>query len=125
MYCIGERIAQSVDDFFRSPDYKAEVDALVAAGIATEFKGEIKDHFAGVTAVLTGTLPTLDRNTARKLIEDNGGKVSGSVSKKTTWVLAGEEAGSKLTKAEELGIPVHDEDWLLNELGMKNGEEKN
>lgn len=122
---IGERIAQSVYDFFRSPDYKAEVDALVAAGIATEFKGEIKDHFAGVTAVLTGTLPTLDRNTARKLIEDNGGKVSGSVSKKTTWVLAGEEAGSKLTKAEELGIPVHDEDWLLNELGMKNGEEKN
>ena len=122
---IGERIAQSVYDFFRSPDYKAEVDALVAAGIATEFKGEIKDHFAGVTAVLTRTLPTLDRNTARKLIEDNGGKVSGSVSKKTTWVLAGEEAGSKLTKAEELGIPVHDEDWLLNELGMKNGEEKN
>ena len=122
---IGERIAQSVYDFFRSPDYKAEVDALVAAGIATEFKGEIKDHFAGVTAVLTGTLPTLDRNTARKLIEDNGGKVSGSVSKKTTWVLAGEESGSKLTKAEELGIPVHDEDWLLNELGMKNGEEKN
>jgi DNA ligase (NAD+) len=50
------------------------------------------------------------------MIEDNGGKVSGSVSKKTSWVLAGEEAGSKLTKAQELGIPIHDEAWLLQEL---------
>lgn len=113
---IGARIAQSVYDFFRDPNFKAEIDALVSLGLPTEFKGEVKDHFAGQTAVLTGTLPTLDRSTARKMIEDNGGKVSGSVSKKTTWVLAGEEAGSKLTKAQELGIPIHDEAWLLQEL---------
>jgi DNA ligase (NAD+) len=58
----------------------------------------------------------MDRDEARKLIEENGGKVSGSVSKKTSWVLAGEAAGSKLTKANELGIPVHDEAWLLAQI---------
>jgi DNA ligase (NAD+) len=58
----------------------------------------------------------MDRDEARKLIEENGGKVSGSVSKKTSWVLAGEAAGSKLTKANELGIPVHDEAWLMAQI---------
>ena len=58
----------------------------------------------------------MEREEARKLIEENGGKVSGSVSKKTSWVLAGEAAGSKLTKANELGIPVHDEAWLLAQI---------
>jgi DNA ligase (NAD+) len=58
----------------------------------------------------------MDRDEARKLIEENGGKVSGSVSKKTSWVLAGEAAGSKLTKANELGIPVHDEAWLVAQI---------
>lgn len=113
---IGERIATSIFEFFRNPDTRGEIDALVAEGLPTEFKGEVKDHFKGQTAVLTGTLPTLDRNAARKLIEDNGGKVSGSVSKKTSWILAGEAAGSKLDKAKELGIPIHDEAWLLSEL---------
>lgn len=113
---VGERIAKSVFDFFRDKGSKSEVDALVAEGLPTEFKGEVKDLFLGQTAVLTGTLPTLDRSTARKLIEDNGGKVSSSVSKKTSWVLAGEEAGSKLSKAKEIGIPIHDEVWFLGEL---------
>ncbi len=58
----------------------------------------------------------MDRDEARKFIEENGGKVSGSVSKKTSWILAGEAAGSKLTKANELGIPVHDEAWLVAQI---------
>ena len=63
------------------------------------------------------------RDEARKLIEENGGKVSGSVSKKTSWVLAGEAAGSKLTKANELGIPVHDEAWLLAQIAYADATE--
>lgn len=113
---IGDRIASSICEFFKDPVFKSELDALVSKGLETQFTGEVKDHFAGITAVITGTLPTLDRNAARKMIEENGGKVSGSVSKKTSWVLAGEAAGSKLQKAQELGIPIHDEAWLLNEL---------
>ena len=70
-------------------------------------------NLEGMTFVLTGTFPTLKRSEAQKLIEDNGGKVSGSVSKKTDFVVAGEDAGSKLTKAQELGIPVIDEAELL------------
>ena len=69
--------------------------------------------FEGKTFVLTGTLPTLKRDEAKKIIEDNGGKVSGSVSKKTDFVVAGEEAGSKLTKANELGVKVIDEAEFL------------
>ncbi len=113
---IGERIAQSVYDFFRNETFREEVKRLVEAGLPTEFKGEVKDHFLGQTVVLTGTLPTLDRSSAQKLIEENGGKVSSSVSKKTSWVLAGEAAGSKLEKAKKLGIAIHDEAWFLGEL---------
>ena len=72
--------------------------------------------FTGKTFVLTGTLPTMNRNEASKLITDNGGKVSSSVSKKTDYVLAGEEAGSKLDKANALGITVISEDDLKNML---------
>ena len=72
---------------------------------------EITDkRFENMTFVLTGTLPTLSRNEASEIIENFGGKVSGSVSKKTTYVLAGEEAGSKLEKAESLGITIIDEE---------------
>ena len=91
-------------------------DELIELGCPTEFKGVVKTLFQGQTAVITGTLPNMEREEARKLIEENGGKVSGSVSKKTSWVLAGEAAGSKLTKANELGIPVHDEAWLLEQI---------
>lgn len=112
----GLVIANSVYEFFHTEMYAKEIDELIALGCPTEFKGVVKTLFAGQTAVITGTLPTMDRDEARKLIEENGGKVSGSVSKKTSWVLAGEAAGSKLTKANELGVPVHDEAWLLQQI---------
>ena len=119
----GLVIANSVYDFFHNEMYSAEIDELVALGCPTEFKGVVKTLFAGQTAVITGTLPSMDRDEARKIIEENGGKVSGSVSKKTSWVLAGEAAGSKLTKANELGIPVHDEAWLLQQIAESTDSE--
>ena len=119
---VGERIGKSVYEFFHTPLYTNEIDELVALGLPTEFKGVVKTLFQGQTAVITGTLPSMDRDEARKLIEENGGKVAGSVSKKTSWVLAGEAAGSKLTKANELGIPVHDEAWLLEQINNTNTE---
>ncbi|MCQ2089171.1 MAG: NAD-dependent DNA ligase LigA [Fibrobacter sp.] len=116
----GLVIANSVYEFFHTEMYANEIDELIALGCPTEFKGVIKTLFAGQTAVITGTLPSMDRDEARKLIEENGGKVSGSVSKKTSWVLAGEAAGSKLTKANELGVPVHDKAWLLAQIAENN-----
>ena len=120
---VGERIGKSVYDFFHTPVYTNEVDELVELGCPTEFKGIIKSLFQGQTAVITGTLPNMEREEARRLIEENGGKVSGSVSKKTSWVLAGEAAGSKLTKAKELGVPVHDEAWLMEQIANSEGGE--
>ena len=120
---VGERIGKSVYDFFHTELYRNEVEELIALGLPTEFKGVVKTLFQGQTAVITGTLPTMEREEARKLIEENGGKVSGSVSKKTSWVLAGEAAGSKLTKANELGIPVHDEAWLLEQIANSDSGE--
>ena len=89
------------------------MEELEALGVNTKSKAAQSrrdDRFAGKTFVLTGTLPTLTREQATEIIESFGGKASGSVSKKTSYVLAGEAAGSKLTKAQELGIPVIDED---------------
>ncbi len=120
---VGERIGKSVYDFFHTPVYTNEVDELVELGCPTEFKGVIKSLFQGQTAVITGTLPGMEREEARRLIEENGGKVSGSVSKKTSWVLAGEAAGSKLTKAKELGVPVHDEAWLMEQIANSDSGE--
>ena len=122
---VGERIGKSVYDFFHTPLYTNEIDELVALGCPTEFKGVVKTLFQGQTAVITGTLPSMDRDEARKLIEENGGKVSGSVSKKTSWVLAGDAAGSKLTKANEFGIPVHDEAWLLAQIAAADSDAGN
>ena len=113
---IGERIAKSVYSFFQNQETKEEIGKFIAFGVNTDYKSTEGSLFKGETIVLTGTLPTLDRNKARELIENNGGKVSSSVSKKTSFVLAGEAAGSKLTKAYELGIPVYDEAWFLNKL---------
>ena len=111
---IGEITARSFVDFFARPESRRLADALQAAGVLTESTAEPKgEKFAGMTFVITGTLPTMKRDEASALISANGGKVSGSVSKKTTYLLAGEEAGSKLTKAGELGVPVITEDELL------------
>ena len=80
-------------------------------------KEAASDKFAGLTFVLTGTLPSLSRDEASEMIKAQGGKVAGSVSKKTSYVVAGEAAGSKLTKAQELGITVIDENELRRMIG--------
>jgi len=109
---IGEIIAESIYKFFHSPLGEDWVEKIKQIGINTEYKGSSGTLFAGQTVVLTGTLPTLDREEAKAILEANGAKVSSSVSKKTSWVLAGENAGSKLEKAKEFGIPVYGEDFL-------------
>ncbi|MBQ6266874.1 MAG: NAD-dependent DNA ligase LigA [Clostridia bacterium] len=104
---FGEIMAQSVVDFFALPQSRAEVAALAACGVNMTSQKETVDlRFAGKTFVLTGTLPTYSRAEASALIERYGGKTASSVSKKTSYVLAGEEAGSKLTKAQSLGVPI-------------------
>lgn len=107
---FGQIMAESVYDFFRNESAKELVAELKAAGVNTESKTVIKDNrFEGMTFVLTGTLPTYKRSEASKIIEGFGGKTSSSVSKKTNYVLSGESSGSKLDKANALGIPVIDE----------------
>ena len=111
---FGQVMAQSVVDYFSLEPSRDLVRDLQTAGVnMTAHTSCVDDRFAGITFVLTGTLPTLKRNEAAALIEQYGGKTSGSVSKKTGYVLAGEDAGSKLTKAQELGIPIIDEATLL------------
>ena len=109
---VGQIMAESICEFFKNNQTKDLVKKLKDAGL--NMKGLQKDiidnRFEGMTFVLTGTLPTLGRKEASDIIESFGGKVSGSVSKKTTYVVAGEEAGSKLTKAQELGIKVINEE---------------
>ena len=115
---IGEVTARTVTDFFALPETRAIVDKLKAAGVVTEMPisengAEKSDKFAGMTFVLTGTLPTMTRSEASEIIKANGGKASGSVSKKTTYVLAGSDAGSKLTKAQELGVTIISEEEFM------------
>lgn len=112
---FGDIMAESVADAFSQPDFNARIDALLAHGVKMEYTAKKAEsaRFSGMTFVLTGTLPTMKRDAAKALIESNGGKVSGSVSKKTSVVVAGEDAGSKLTKAESLGIEIIDEAELL------------
>src|SRR5690606_27871149 len=109
----------SVLNFFSQNSTRNLIDKLKKAGVNTKSRvSEISndDRFTGKTFVITGTLPNLKRDEATRLIQMYGGKVSGSVSKKTSFVLAGEEAGSKLTKAEELGIKIIDEEEFNNML---------
>jgi DNA ligase (NAD+) len=113
---IGPVVAQSILTFLHDDINRELIAQLRASGIHWE-EGEPEQrsqHLAGKTFVLTGTLPTLKRDEAAAMIEAAGGKVSGSVSKKTSYVVAGEEAGSKLAKAEELGVAVLDEAGLLD-----------
>ena len=116
---IGEITAQALVEFFALPKTRELCERLKAYGVKTEAVAEAKaDILAGLTFVLTGTLPTMSRDEASAIIKKNGGKVSGSVSKKTSYVVAGEEAGSKLVKAKELGINVIDEAELLRMVGI-------
>jgi DNA ligase (NAD+) len=117
---IGPIVAESVFEWFRDPSHRALVDRLKAAGVKMESDGgavKIDERFNGKTFVLTGTLENYTRDQASRLIEERGGRVSSSVSKKTDYVLAGSEAGSKLTKAESLGVAVLDEAQFASMLG--------
>ena len=116
---VGVEVSESILSFFSDPNHRDWVKAMRAAGlnlVEAAAAGSV-EGVAGKTFVLTGTLPTLGRDEARDLIEKAGGKVSGSVSKNTHYVVAGEEAGSKLTKAQELGVAVLDEAGLRKLLG--------
>jgi DNA ligase (NAD+) len=113
---VGPKVAESIYQFFREPHNQELLGRLRAAGLRFDYQstrprgGPLK----GMTFVLTGTLPSLSRDDAKKLIEMAGGKVSGSVSKKTNFVVAGEDAGSKLTKARDLGVKIVDEQQLFH-----------
>jgi len=111
---IGLTVAESVHDWFDDEGNRALCDRLRAAGVETESRrsggGTVDERFAGKQFVLTGTLTGFTRDEARALIEARGGRVNSSVSKKTDYVVAGEAAGSKLDKAQSLGVAVIDED---------------
>ena len=110
---VGPRVAQAVLEFFAEPKNQLLIEQLRKAGLTfTAEKRVTTTTLEGMTFVLTGTLPNLTRDAAKAMIEAAGGKVSGSVSKKTSYVVAGEEAGSKLDKATSLGVPVLDEAGL-------------
>ncbi len=116
---VGPITAHYIREYFDNPKNLEFIEHLRKAGLNLEDLSEdTGEKFAGMTFVLTGTLPTYKRDEAAALIEKEGGKVSGSVSKKTTYVVAGEEAGSKLKKANDLGIEVIDEAKLKEMLGI-------
>jgi DNA ligase (NAD+) len=109
---VGEITAMSIKNFFTDTTILDELQEL-GVNLIAEVQANASAVLAGKTVVITGTLPTLGRKEASDLVEKHGGKCSGSVSKKTSFVLAGEAAGSKLTKAQELGITVVDEETFL------------
>lgn len=114
----GQIMADSVYNAMREPHRIKLIERLRSYGVNMRYNsGRLSDELAGKTFVLTGTLPTLTREQAKQMIEQRGGKCSGSVSKKTTYVLAGEEAGSKLTKAQELGITIISEQEFRDMIG--------
>lgn len=114
IYDVGEISGKNIVEFFSDAQNRQTVEELKAYGVNTEYiSTEVSQIFLGKTFVLTGTLPSLSRSEATKIIEDNGGKTSSSVSKKTDFVLSGEEAGSKLAKAQSLGIKIISEEEFL------------
>jgi len=120
---VGPIVAQSIIQFFAEQHNLGVVGQLREAGVHWSESTGLQQSagiLAGKTLVLTGTLPTLTRDVAKERIEAAGGKVAGSVSKKTDYVVAGEDAGSKLAKAQELGVTILDEDGLLNLLASNN-----
>ena len=118
IYDFGDISAHYIVNFFAHPQTRVLVDELKSRGVKTTYEVQKRGNiFEGMTFVLTGTLPTMKRDEASRLIEENGGKVSSSVSAKTSMVLAGEDAGSKLTKAQSLGVRIISEEELLAMLG--------
>ena len=115
---IGEKIAKSVYEYFKNPENKARIDEFLSLGFKFENTALTRtDEFAGQTFVLTGTLSSMTRDEAGDKIKARGGKTSSSVSKKTSFVVAGENAGSKLDKAEKLGVIILNEDEFLKMIG--------
>lgn len=115
---VGEIVARSIVEFFADPSIATQVDRLLAHGVKPRPEEVQQDSpISGKTIVVTGTLEKLDRRQAEALIESLGGKAAGSVSKKTDYVLAGESAGSKLTKARELGVRVLNEQEFFELIG--------
>jgi DNA ligase (NAD+) len=116
---VGPKVARSISRFFQEPRNRELVERLREAGLqfTHERKKKTGGVLSGMTLVLTGTLPNWSREEAKQRIEDAGGKVAGSVSKKTSYVVAGEEAGSKLDRARELGVEIIDEARLRAMLG--------
>ena len=113
---IGAVTAACIHDYFAEEENKALIEKLKGYGVNMEALSEAPaagSQFAGMTVVITGTLPSMGRTEATAYVESRGGKVTGSVSKKTTFLVAGEAAGSKLTKAQELGVEIIDEAELL------------
>ena len=118
---FGDVLAENVVNAFKDEEMISLVNRLKEYGVNTVYSNAVSgDTFAGLTFVLTGTLPTMKREEAKELIEKLGGKCTGSVSKKTDYVVAGESAGSKLTKAEQLGIKVISEEELISMCGGQN-----
>lgn len=119
---VGETTATAIHDFLQSEEGKAVLSRMKELGINTHSdtygKEDVQGALTGMTFVITGTLPSMSRNDAKALIEANGGKVSGSVSKKTSFLLAGEDAGSKLDKANSLGVKIINEDELKAMLSL-------
>ena len=120
---IGEVTAQNIIGFFHDPENLALLKRLQDSGVnLASHKNENGDALKGLTIVVTGTLKTLGRKEVQELIENNGGKSAGSVSKKTSFLVAGEAAGGKLEKAKELGVPIISEEELLAMTGGNHAE---
>lgn len=115
---FGDILANNIFTALHEPHITELIERLKSYGVNTVYQSNVKsDKLAGLTFVITGTLPDMTRDEAKTLIEQNGGKCSGSVSKKTSYVLAGEEAGSKLTKAQQLGVTVISQQQLIEMIG--------
>lgn len=115
---FGDILANNIFTALHEPHMTELIERLKSYGVNTVYQSDVKsDKLAGLTFVITGTLPDMTRDEAKTLIEQNGGKCSGSVSKKTSYVLAGEEAGSKLTKAQQLGVTVISQQQFIEMIG--------
>ena len=115
---FGDILANNIFTALHEPHMTELIERLKSYGMNTVYQSDVKsDKLAGLTFVITGTLPDMTRDEAKTLIEQNGGKCSGSVSRKTSYVLAGEEAGSKLTKAQQLGVTVISQQQLIEMIG--------